>query len=159
MTGPQLCGPRVPDIHALEVVSRNPAALPGDRSSPLTAFIFVPSSLCLSPVPFPPLCSRVYGATPQPQPGGQWDFRVSFQRHPLGCRPLPLRPLGLMEDTSAGTQRATLPKPTTGDPRKLQGPGSRGDAHSDSVTSPAWSSVTINLAMTDCLLLRFLLPP
>lgn len=78
MTGPQLCGPRVPDIHALEVVSRNPAALPGDRSSPLTAFIFVPSSLCLSPVPFPPLCSRVYGATPQPQPVGTVGFQGFF---------------------------------------------------------------------------------
>lgn len=39
--------------------------------------------------------------------------------------------------TSAGTQRAKLLKPTTGDPRKLQGPGGGGGAHSDLVPSPS----------------------
>lgn len=89
VTGPQFCGPRAPDIHALQAVIRTPAGLPGGRWPPCPPppppLIFVSSSLCLSPVLFLLPCSGVSGAPPRPQTvsGRQWDFSISFQRHPL----------------------------------------------------------------------------
>lgn len=123
MTGPQLCGPRVPDIHALEAVSRNPAAL----RDGVDLLLLLPLSLSLPPVPVPwPFpTSLLQSHTPTPTRGDSGISGFLFNDISLtaGHSLSGLRGIAHGEHMSAGTQRATAPKPTTGDPGKLQGPG------------------------------------
>lgn len=151
MTGPQVRGPRVPDVHILQAVSRIPAALPGGRAPAPLSLSLPPCACPLSLSHLPALESM--GPTQTPGTEGQWDVSSSFQRHPAGSWPFPLRLLGVLprQHLSSHSEGKTA-EACCRRPQRVPG------ARSDSVPSSAWSRVTIHRAVTGSLLLRLLLP-
>lgn len=96
VTGPQFCGPRAPDIHALQAVIRTPAGLPGGRWPPCPPApspylrLFFPV-----PVPCPFLTSLLWSLwSPTQAPNSERQavgFQHFFSKTSPGSLPFPLR--------------------------------------------------------------------
>ena len=116
MSGPRFCRPRVPNIGALKVVNRplpHCQVVAGLLPS-LLSLSFLP---CVCSLSFSCLSSpKSRGFHANPNQEGQWDFRVSFQRHPPGSQPLSLGFWGIAPRQHLDWHS----EPTAGDPRKLR---------------------------------------